>query len=49
MSDDEDAVYEWEEWSHPHMEDCTCEHDADQHDWGHCTVEGCPCEGGWTE
>lgn len=32
-----------------HIEDCTCDHEDDQHGWGECNVEGCPCEGGWTE
>lgn len=32
-----------------HIEDCTCDHDPDEHGWGECDVEECPCEGGWTE
>jgi hypothetical protein len=32
-----------------HIEDCTCDHEPDEHGWGECNVEGCPCEGGWTE
>jgi hypothetical protein len=32
-----------------HMEDCTCDHEPEQHGWGNCEVEGCNCEGGWTE
>jgi len=31
------------------FEDCTCEHDPEDHGWGVCNVEGCECEGGWTE
>lgn len=31
------------------FQDCTCEHEPEQHGWGSCDVEGCPCEGSWEE
>lgn len=44
MSDDED--YEFPE-DNACLEECTCDHDSDDHGWGECEVEGCDCEGHW--
>lgn len=32
-----------------HIEDCTCEHEPEEHGWGTCDVPRCDCTGGWTE
>lgn len=51
MGDDAEEVEETYEFS---GENCTCEHDPDDHDWGdECAAElpdgtSCTCEAGWS-
>ena len=44
MEEDEDFCPEDNAW----LEDCTCEHEPEEHGWMSCEKEGCPCEGCWT-
>jgi hypothetical protein len=37
-----------EEYYDTTFEDCTCDHEPEEHGWGECNIEGCDCEGGWT-
>ncbi len=30
-------------------EDCTCDHEPDEHSWVSCEVEDCPCAASWVE
>jgi hypothetical protein len=39
-----------EDWDiEPYLVNCTCEHDAQEHDWSGCQEEDCNCEGHWEE
>jgi len=47
MSDEEcDDCFEYQAYF---TDECTCEHDPDQHGWQGCDVEGCDCDAHWEE
>jgi hypothetical protein len=46
--DDEDELIETES-AYFDPDECTCEHDRDDHGYGGCEMDDCDCEGHWEE
>ena len=40
---------DWDGEIMTYLEDCTCEHEPEEHNWVSCTVDGCECGGHITE
>lgn len=47
------AGTDYEDWTDVadsvYFENCTCEHETEEHGWGRCKVKDCDCEGGFEE